>query len=265
MPGHIIVCLKPVPASDKATVDPVTKTVRRDRENKISTLDRNALAAAAALKSSLGCRVTAITMAPPSAEIILREAMALAADTSVLISDRALAGGDTLATSHVLAAAVRKLGGCDLILTGAYSDDGGTAQVPAQLAEHLNIPHLHYACEILPDGIGLSVKTVADSGFCRWRAVFPVLISVDRSINCPGPAGMREILAAKKRELVTWSSADLPEIDMGLMGLAGSPTQFGEMRALDNSRECERIAGDKNEVSERLLELLERLVDGVVL
>lgn len=252
----IILCIKPVPASDKATIDPVTKMVRRDTENVISSLDRNALAAAAAIKKVLDCEITVITMAPPSAEINLREALALAADRAVLISDRAFAGGDTFATSYVLARAIEKLGGADLILAGAHSDDGGTAQVPAQLAEWLKIPHLHYACEIIAGETGLSVKTVADKGFSLYEAAYPVLISVDRSINRPRPAGMREILAAKKKEIVTWSLDNLPDIDQDFLGLSGSPTQFGDMYEMKHESKCEIIKGDKESVVKSIIEKL---------
>jgi electron transfer flavoprotein beta subunit len=244
MPLSIVVCIKPVPASDKATIDPETKTVRRDSESIIGSLDRNALEAAAQLKKELDCTVTVIAMAPPTAQTNLREALAQGADSAVLLSDRTFAGGDTFATSHVLAAAIEKLGGCDLILAGAHSEDGGTCQVPAQLAEWLAIPHLHNACQITPIDNGLTVETVADKGMCLWEATFPVLVSVDRSINKPRAAGLREILAAKKKELLVWSEADLPELNHNHIGLKNSPTQFGDMYTLDNTRSAELITGD---------------------
>lgn len=250
----IVVCVKPVPASDSVTIDPETKTVRRQAgENVISTLDKNALELASRLKKETECEVTVLSMAPASAEINIREALARGGDRAVILSDRAFAGGDTFATSYVLANGIRQLGGCDLILTGAASDDGGTGQLAAQLAEWLGLRHLHNVVDVAYENGGLRMTTVADKQTCQWNCALPALITVNRSINTPGPASVRNIVAAGRKELAIWSADDLPELDRGKIGLKNSPTQNGELYALDASRAGIVVEGDAAELADAIL------------
>ncbi|MHC1762201.1 MAG: hypothetical protein AB9917_22325 [Negativicutes bacterium] len=141
----IAVCIKPVPDPthyDKIRIDPIRKTVVREGIPTImNPCDKHAMEAALQLRGVDG-EVTAITMAPPNAEETLREALAMGADAAILLTDRAFAGADTWATSYTLAAGLRKAGNFDIVITGTESADGATTQVPAQLAEWLEWPHL---------------------------------------------------------------------------------------------------------------------------
>lgn len=252
---NIIVCVKPVPASDNVTIDPTTKTVRRSAsESVISTLDKNALELAAQLKKQEDCNVTVLSMAPAaSAEKCIREAMARGGDKAVILSDRAFAGGDTFATSYALSCAIKHIGGADLIITGAASDDGGTGQLSVQLAEWLGIQHLHNASSVKLNGNKLTVETKADGQMLNWECDLPALISVNRSINRVGPVSVRNIVAAARKELTVLSAANLPELDAGRIGLKNSPTQNGELYPIDGSRSGKIIEGDDETLANEII------------
>jgi electron transfer flavoprotein beta subunit len=138
----MVVCIKQVPMVSELPWDPKTGTLKRDlAEGMINPACRAALDAAVRIRESEGGEIVAMTMGPPMAEEVLREAIALGADRGVLLCDRRLAGADTLATSYTLARALRR--SCpdfDLILCGFATSDSETAQVGPQLAEALGIP-----------------------------------------------------------------------------------------------------------------------------
>ncbi len=137
----IIVCVKQVPDAKDVRLDPKTNTLAREGvESIMNPYDRHALEEAVAIKEKLGGTVMVITMGPPQAEAVLREAIACGADDGVLISDRAFAGADTWATSYTLAKAVEMLGSFDLVLCGKQAIDGDTAQVGPGLACRLRVP-----------------------------------------------------------------------------------------------------------------------------
>ena len=259
MPLKILVCVKPVPKNADVTIDPLTKTVRRDAsESVISTLDKCALEFAAQLKKQQECEVTVLSMAPASAEINIREALARGGDRAVILSDRAFAGGDTYTTSYTLSEAVKKLGGFDLILTGAASDDGGTAQLASQLAEWLNIPHLHNAQAIELSDSTVKVESTADGKICSWSCSLPVLISVGRGLNHPGPAGVRSILQAKRKELSIWSAKELETLNPCRIGLKNAPTQNGQLYPLKLERNGRIVEGTAEEIADALLAEISR-------
>ena len=140
---NIAVLIKQVPVSNDVSVDPETHAlVRASSEGMINPADLNAIEEAMQLKEQTDGKVVVFTMGPPDAEKALRDAMALGCDDSRLITDRAVAGGDTLATAKVIAKAIQLYGEFDLILGGALSADGATGQVAAMVAEELNLPHV---------------------------------------------------------------------------------------------------------------------------
>lgn len=138
---NLVVCLKQVPAVAELEWDQRTGGLKRDQaQGMMNPACRSALEAALQLKAELGGVITAVSMGPPQAEEILREALALGADSAVLLSDPAMAGADTLATSYTLAKAVKLLRrDFDLVLCGCHSADSETAQVGPQLAEELKV------------------------------------------------------------------------------------------------------------------------------
>ncbi|MCK5430698.1 MAG: electron transfer flavoprotein subunit beta/FixA family protein, partial [Anaerolineales bacterium] len=146
---HIVVCVKVVPKSEEIRVDRETHMlVREGVRSEINPPDMNALEMALDLKDRYGGRVSILSMGPPDFEPHLRVGLAMGANQIYLLSDRALAGADTLATTYTLAQGIHKMGGADLIFCGEESADGATGQVPAGLAEWLDIGQLTLLTEV---------------------------------------------------------------------------------------------------------------------
>lgn len=161
--------------------------------------DLNALEMALALKARHGCEVTAITMGPPKAADILREALYRGADRVFLITDRKFAGADTLATSYTLTKAIQKIvPDFSLILCGRQAIDGDTAQVGPQVAEKLNIPQISYVEQIeqLENGTTVAIRQI-QNGVERVRAKLPLLMTVMESANEPRPPKAKLLMKYK--------------------------------------------------------------------
>ena len=146
---NIVVCLKQVPGTTKVRIDPQTNTlIRQGIKNIVNPFDTYALEEGVRIKERCGGKVTAISMGPPQAEEVLREAISAGADEAILLSDNAFAGADTLATAYTLARAIDKLGQYDIIICGRQTIDGDTGQVGPELAEMLEIPFIAYVSKI---------------------------------------------------------------------------------------------------------------------
>ena len=160
--------------------DEKTGTLRRDlAAGMMNPACKHALEAALQIKEKFSAKITAITMGPPAAEEVLREALALGADKGIIICDRLLAGSDTYATSLVLTAAIKKE--CpkfDLILCGAYTADSETAQVGPQLAEELDLPAAAYVEKLEIYGRTLRVRRLVDNFRETLEMEFPALVTV---------------------------------------------------------------------------------------
>jgi electron transfer flavoprotein beta subunit len=139
----ILVCIKQVPETSKVEVDPVTGVLKRSGvDSKMNPYDLYALETALRITEMVGGNITVISMGPPQAEEIIKEAYMMGADEGVLLSDRKFAGADVLATAYTLSQGVRKLENIDLILCGKQTIDGDTAQVGPEMAEYLGMPHI---------------------------------------------------------------------------------------------------------------------------
>jgi electron transfer flavoprotein beta subunit len=184
---NIIVCLKQVPMVAELPWDEKSGRLRRDlAPGMINPACKHALEAALQIKEKVGANVTAITMGPPAAEEVLREALAMGAQRGILISDQSLAGADTYATSSILAAAIKKdCPHCDLILCGAYTSDSETAQVGPQLAEELQLPAAAYAENIEIKGRVLRVCRLVDNFRETLEMEFPALVTVSMAKYLP--------------------------------------------------------------------------------
>lgn len=222
---NIIVCLKQVPDTEAVKLNPETNTLVRDGvENIMNPFDRQALEAALLLKDKEGAKVTVLTMGLPQATDILKEAIAMGADEGILLSDRALAGSDTLATSMALAAAVKHIGDYDLVMCGKQAVDGDTAQVGPEMAEHLGIPQITGALKIdYADGKFVVVRE-NESSVQTLACAAPLLVTVTRAEKEPRFASIKGKMKARKAAIPTLTVADLA-IDAKLVGLSGSPTK----------------------------------------
>ncbi|MCY6960623.1 electron transfer flavoprotein subunit beta/FixA family protein [Clostridium brassicae] len=220
----IVVCLKQVPDTNEVKIDPVTGTlIREGVPSIINPDDKNALEEALKIKDEKGAHVTVISMGPPQAEAALREAIAMGADEAILISDRAFAGADTLATSHALAGALKKLE-YDVIFAGRQAIDGDTAQVGPEIAEHLGLPQVTYVEEVNVEGESLKVRRALEDGYEMLEIKMPCLLTAIDSLNEPRYMGMKNIFTTFQKEVKIWSADDI-DIDKSLLGLKGSPTK----------------------------------------
>jgi electron transfer flavoprotein beta subunit len=257
----IVVCVKPVPDPkrwEKLKLDPETMLLARGEVPPvINPLDRNAVEAALALRAATGGKVTAVTMAPPDGEEQLREALAMGCDKGCLLTDRAFAGADTLATARVLAAAVRRLGAPDLVLCGAYSLDGSTSQVGPQVAQLLDIPDLTHAVSLEPAGDRLRVRCKFEGGTALFESDLPLLVTLDKEANAPRLAGLLGIRAARDKDVAVWGAKDL-KLGAKEVGLAGSPTRMLNVYTPATRRKGEILQGPANEVASKLIARLRK-------
>jgi electron transfer flavoprotein beta subunit len=253
---NIAVCVKPVPDSeyyDKITIDPKTKRVNREGiPTIINTMDKHAIEAALQLKEKNGGKVTVFTMAPDSAVENLRRVLAMGVDEAFLCSDRALGGADTWATSYTLYKAIEKTGKYDIILLGNETEDGGTAQVPSQLGEWMSLPHITNVMSINHEGEAVIVERKTDNGRIRYKMALPAVLAVIREINEPRIPNVMGILKAKNKPLTIFRVEDL-DVNPDFIGLVGSPTQPGDIFAPDMSRKSEEIAGEPEEIADRII------------
>lgn len=221
----IVVCIKQVPDTAEVRINPETNTlIREGVPSIINPYDLNALEAALQIKEQNGAKVTVLSMGPPQAETALREAVSLGADEAVLLTDRAFAGSDTLATSYTLAMAIKKLE-ADIIFCGKQAIDGDTAQVGPETAEFLNIPHVAYVKKIeeIRDGY-VRVQRLMDEGYDVVESSMPVLFTVVKELNKPRLPSLKGKMAAKKAVIKNMGMADIG-VSEGSLGLKGSPTQ----------------------------------------
>jgi electron transfer flavoprotein beta subunit len=222
---NIVVCIKQVPNTTEIKINPATGTLIRDGVASIMNPDdKGGLEMALELKDRFGAHVTAITMGPPQAEAILREAFAMGADRAILLTDRKFAGADTLATSNALAGALKKLS-FDLLITGRQAIDGDTAQVGPQIAEHLDLPQVSYLESIDFDGKRtFTAKKATEEGYQILEVDAPCVVTVLSSANSPRYMSVRGIVEAYDKNVETWGAADI-DVDETKLGLKGSPTR----------------------------------------
>ena len=265
MCSYDLVCIKHVPDTEalgKGRINPVTKThVREEVPSVINPFDENAIEEALRLREKHGGKVTVITMGPPQAEEALRKSLAMGADEAILVSDRAFAGSDTLATSYTLAAVLKKIGDFDLILFGKQAIDGDTAQVGPGVAEQLNLPQITYVRKVeVVDGKVKAERTLEDA-FEIVETKLPAVLTVTKEINEPRYASMRGVLKAKKAEIPLRKAADL-DLDKEKIGLDGSPTQVIKIFTPQPRGEGEMLEGS---VPEQVEALVSKLREGKII
>lgn len=221
----IIVCVKQVPDTNEVKIDPVKGTLIREGVPSIlNPDDANALEEALRIKDKdPETHITVITMGPPQAKQALRECIAMGADDAVLLSDRALGGSDTWATSNAIAAGVRKLGDYDLIFTGRQAIDGDTAQVGPQLAEKLGLPQVSYVAEFSIMEREITVKRVLENGYEILKLKTPCLLTAIKELNDPRYMTIPGIRKAVAFDIKVWG-ADHVGVNLETVGLKASPT-----------------------------------------
>jgi len=235
---HSVVCIKQVPDSAQIRVHPVTNTIMRQGVPAIiNPYDLFALEEALRLKDKFGGTVTVITMGPPMAEVALRKCLSFGADDVILVSDRAFAGADTLATSCALASAISKIREnmpVDLIFTGKQTIDGDTAQVGPGIAKRLDYQLLTYVSairEIDHDKREIVVERRAEGGVQVLRTKLPCLITMLEGTNEMRYADMDDMFRAARYPLKLWDRVAAGIENPDVVGLKGSPTVVGKVFA----------------------------------
>jgi electron transfer flavoprotein beta subunit len=242
---NIVVCLKQVPGTTEVKINPQTNTlIRQGIKNIINPFDSYALEEGVRLKEKQGGKVTVISMGPPQAIDMLKEAISLGADDAVLLSDMAFAGADTWATANTLASAIKKIGQVDLVICGRQSTDGDTAQVGPEMAEMLNVPFVAYVGQIEEiAGCQMRVKRMIDEGNEIIQSPMPLVITVTKEINIPRLPSLRGIMKSKSIKIPTWTAQDLG-VDVNKVGLAGSYTKVIKIFTPKREAKAEIIKGE---------------------
>jgi electron transfer flavoprotein beta subunit len=227
---HLVCCLKQVPDTAEVKIDPQTNTLLRSGVESITNpYDLVALEQAVRLKEQYGGKVTAISMGPPQAENVLREALSLGADEGILLSDRLFAGADTLATSYTLAKAIEKLNQespVDLILCGKQAIDGDTGQTGPGIATRLGFTLFTYVIEIPWIDINkkqIQVKRKVEGGVEIIRGPLPALLTAELELAKPRRASLPLLIFSLRAEVKVWKAEKI-NADQQKIGLKGSPT-----------------------------------------
>ena len=225
----ILVCVKQVPDVNLVKIDPVTGSlIRKGVPAILNPLDANALEAAVQVKERYGGEITCITMGPNQAMEALRECLAAGADRAVLLSDRAFANADTLATSYVIVTAAKVLGEFNLVFCGKESLDGATGQMGAQLAERFDASQISSMSRII--GIDEAANTVTaerelERGIEVCEAKYPCLLTVEKTNYRPRIPNLKRWKASRTAVIERYDSAAIPGLDREQIGDPGSPTK----------------------------------------
>ena len=238
----IVVCMKQVPASSKVDIDPETGAMKRmSGETRTNPYDLFALETALQIREKVGGTVTVLTMGPPQAEEMMRDAYTMGADDAVILSDRKFAGADVLATSYALAQGIQVIGGADLIICGRQTTDGDTAQVGPAIAEHLTIPHAAWVAEI----VDVNEKAIQ---------VRQDLVSVSQISEIPYPCLLKKATADRPIRILSFEN--MPDQDLSRYGLVGSPTSVERMFAPPEGEKQVYLEGSAKEKAEELFSIL---------
>ena len=253
----IVVCVKEVPDTTEIKIDPEHNTlIREGVPSIINPFDLNALEEALKIKDENQAEVIVISMGPPSVEKNLKELLAMGADKAYLITDRAFAGADTLATSLTLTAAIKKIGDVDLIVTGKQAIDGDTAQVGPGIAELLDVPQLIFIQRILKtDEKTLTARRATESGYEDVEVELPAVISIIKSTTDPRLPSLRGMMKAKRAEVPQFEHKELG-LDPKDIGLNGSPTKVIKIFTPQREHQGRMLEGEADEVSKELVKEL---------
>ncbi len=264
---HIVVCIKQVPDSAQIRVHPVTNTIMRQGVPAIvNPYDLFSLEEALRIKDDVGGRVTVISMGPPQAKAALRKCISFGADDAILVTDRAFAGADTLATSFALAAAIEQINkelAVDMVFCGKQTIDGDTAQVGPGIAKRLDLQLLTYVSKIVElDAIKreVVVQRRAEGGVQVLKTRLPCLITMLEGVNEMCFATMENMFRAERHAIRVWDRAAAGIEDVTKIGLKGSPTVVSKVFApKPNTTRAEFIETEGNEPRDLAVTMIGKL------
>ncbi len=264
---HIVVCIKQVPDSAQIRVHPVTNTIMRQGVPAIvNPYDLFSLEEALQIKDRVGGRVTVLTMGPPQAEAALRKCISFGADDAILVTDRAFAGADTLATSYALAAAITQISkelAVDIVFTGKQTIDGDTAQVGPGIAKRLDLQLLTYVSKIEsldPIKRDIVIQRRAEGGVQVLQTRLPCLVTMLEGTNEMRFATMENMFRAARHPIRKWDRAAAGIDDVSKIGLKGSPTVVSKVFApKPSARRAEIIETDGDDPRDLTVTLVGKL------
>lgn len=256
---NIVVCIKATPsitAAKRFTAD--MRLERRKEDAEINPFDEYAIEEGLRQQEKHGGQVIVLSMGPATATETIRKALAIGADSGVLVTDPALEGSDAIGTARVLAAALKKLG-FDLALFGSAAADSYGGVVPAAVAEFLGQPLLSFASKLeIADGKA-RIERAAETGYQTAEATLPALASVIQTINIPRYPSMKGIMGAKKKQIDTLSLADLG-VDAAQVGVAGAKEKATSSSPVDTQRKGEIVTGNDGAADRIVAFLVEQKV-----
>lgn len=233
---HIVVCVKQVPDSAQIRVHPVTNTIMRQGVPAIiNPYDLFAIEEALRIKDKVGARVTVLSMGPPQADEALKKCLSFGADETILVTDKVFAGADTLATTYVLASAIRQLdkqNPVDIVFTGKQTIDGDTAQVGPGIAIRLGWQLLTYVsklCELNAPARRIVAERRAEGGVQILESKLPCVITMLEGTNEMRFADMPGMFRAARYEVPHWDRNAAGIEDIAKVGLKGSPTVVAQV------------------------------------
>jgi len=253
----VIVCVKQIPdPALPGELDSATNTLKRDGKLILDESDSYGVEMALQLVDAAGGGEVALVSMAPNGEVSgLRTALAMGAAQGVLVSDPGLAGSDALTTAKVLAAAVQRLGGADLVLAGTESSDGYTGTVPEQMAEVLGLPSVTFAKSVAVEGGSLKVNRQTEAGYDEVTCPLPAVVSVTAGVVEPRYPSFKGIMAAKSKPVDTVTAADLGVTATGWDAAGQQITSVTQAP----TREAGEVIEDDGEAHVKIVEFLEGL------
>lgn len=260
---HIVTCIKQVPDTKVIKMNPRTNTMDRSSAPAIlNPYDAHAVEEAVRLKKEYGGTVTVLTMGPPPAVKAIKKCIEIGADEGYMISDRAFAGADTLATSYALTKAIEKIAEqkpIDLIMCGKMTIDGDTGQVGPGIARRLDIPPLTSVQKIIEinkhEGYAIVQRKLED-GYEVIRSTLPCLFAVEKEISQLSYSPLPNMIKAARYQPVIWSVSDLADVDRSLLGLKGSPTIVAKVWPPDRPKGGEILMGTPQEQARQIVNIV---------
>jgi electron transfer flavoprotein beta subunit len=260
---HIVVCVKQVPDTKIIKINPKTNTLdRRSAPAILNPYDAHAVQEAVKIRNKTGGTISVLSMGPPQATAVIKKSVEIGADKGYLISDRAFAGADTLATSYALSKALEKISKekpVDLVICGKHAIDGDTGQVGPGIARRLDIPPITNVIEVSEinrEERYIHIKRKQINGYEVIQSQIPCLLTVEKEINDIEYAPLPNMINAARYEPVIWSVNDLEDVDKTQLGLKGSPTIVGKMFSPPKLDGGKRIEGDADSQVEQLMGIL---------
>lgn len=258
---NIIVCLKQVLDPEIPTrdfkINAETREAERGSANMVTSIFcANALEVALQFRDAHGGKITAITCGPASAEDVLRKALALKADEAVLVGKEGMVNPDPLMVARVLATAIRKIGGADMILVGRESADWGAGQTGGLLAEELNLPCLAFVDRVQIDGNDLKISRQTDNGRDVYLAKPPIVLTITNDDhNVPRVPKTKDVMLSSRKPITKWTLEELG------LSCVNEYSEVVDLSIPEKSTICEFIQGET--IEEKVDMLARRIAETI--